>query len=72
MRNKFRIEVSDQEDYILREIKRQEERWFIEFYYKGKRPRYTYDLNRIKDLKKRQQRAILVRNTLEKKLIERI
>lgn len=69
MINKFKIDITDQDNYTLPEIKKQGTRWFIEFYYNRKRHRYTYDLNRIKDLKKREKMAILLRNALENKLI---
>src|SRR5690606_21103335 len=70
MRNKFDIDISDVEEFTLPVIKKQGQRWFIEFYYKGKRNRLTYELNRIKDLKLRERKFILYRNALEKKLLD--
>lgn len=70
MKNKYEFETTSENDFTLPEIKKQGEKWFIEFYQNGKRHRYTYRLNRIKDLKKREREAAYIRNQLEKMLLD--
>lgn len=69
MNKKFDIEKNDSIIYSIPVIKKQGDKWFIEFYYENKRHRYSYGVNRIKDKRTRDKQLNFYRATLEHKLL---
>lgn len=69
MKKVFELENQSEKNYTLPELKKQTSRWFIEFYFNNIRYRNTYNLNRVKNLKEREELGLRIRNDLQFRLI---
>lgn len=69
MKRKFEIEINETNNYTIPVIKKQSNKWFIEFYYHNKRHRYSFNVNRIKNLREREKQLNFYRATLEHRLL---
>lgn len=69
MNKKFAIELNETNNYTIPVIKKQSNKWFIEFYFQNKRHRYSFNVNRIKNLREREKQLNFYRATLEYRLL---
>ena len=68
MKLKLKLQLQQEDTYTIPILKNNSGRYFIEFYYNGKRYRPTFDLNRIKNLQERQKQFIQARSYVEQEL----
>jgi|GEM_PF-3166236 len=68
MKLKLKLEDKQEDKYTIPVVKNISGRYFVEFYYNGKRFRPTFDLNRIKNIKERERQFIKARSYIEQEL----
>lgn len=69
MKRNFELKTVHQDNYTLPILKKNSKGWFVEFYFDNKRIRKSFNLNRIKDLDKRESEFNMYKKHLEAKLL---